>query len=222
MSPPPATPRVYHITHVNNLPAIIANGGLISDAAMIARGGPAATIGMGTIKQRRLSLPVSCHPGLNVGDCVPFYFCPRSIMLFVIHCANNPELTYRGGQGPIVHLEADLASVVAWANQQQRRWAFSLSNAGAGYAQFKSSLNDLHHIDWDAVVSNNFSAGSYTPSGNQVKEGKQAEFLLHNDFPWSLVQGIGVASQAIANQARVAIASAAHQPQISVQPSWYF
>lgn len=222
MSPPPATPRVYHITHVNNLPAIIANGGLISDAAMIARGGPAATIGMGTIKQRRLSLPVSCHPGLNVGDCVPFYFCLRSIMLFVIHCANNPELTYRGGQGPIVHLEADLAAVVAWANQQQRRWAFSLSNAGAGYAQFKSSVNDLHHIDRDAVASNNFSAGSYTPSGNQVKEGKQAEVLLHNDFPWSLVQRIGVASQAIANQARIAIANAAYQPQISVQPSWYF
>jgi len=61
VSPPPATPCVYHITHVNNLPAIIANGGLISDAAIIARGGPAATIGMGTIKQRRLSLPVSCH-----------------------------------------------------------------------------------------------------------------------------------------------------------------
>lgn len=222
MSPPPATPRVYHITHVNNLPAIIANGGLISDAAIIARGGPAATIGMDTIKQRRLSLPVSCHPGVHVGDCVPFYFCPRSIMLFVIHCANHPQLTYRGGQGPIVHLEADLAAVVAWANQQQRRWAFSLSNAGAGYAQFRDSLNNLHHIDWDAVASNNFSAGSYTPSGTQVKEGKQAEFLLHNDFPWSLVQRIGVASQAIASQARVAIATAAHQPQISVQPSWYF
>lgn len=222
MSPPPATPCVYHITHVNNLPAITANGGLISDAAMIARGGPAATIGMGTIKQRRLTLPVSCHAGLNVGDCVPFYFCARSIMLFVIHCANNPELTYRGGQGPIVHLEADLAAAVVWANQQPRRWAFSLSNAGAGYAQFKSSMNDLHHIDWDAVDSNNFSAGSYTPSGNQVKEGKQAEFLLHNDFPWSLVQRVGVASQAIAIQAHAAIANAAHKPQISVQTSWYF
>ena len=222
MSPPPANPCIYHITHVDNLPAIIANGGLISDVTMIARGGPAATIGMGTIKKRRLTLPVSCHLGLNVGDCVPFYFCPRSIMLYVIYCANNPELTYRGGQGPIVHLEADLAPVVEWANQQQRRWAFSLSNAGAGYAQFKSSLNDLHHIDWDAVASNEFSAGSYTPSGNQVKEGKQAEFLLHDDFPWSLVQRIGVASQAIATQAHAAMANAVHKPQISVQPNWYF
>lgn len=222
MSPPPSNPCIYHITHVDNLPAIVAHGGLMSDAARIARGGPVAMIGMSSIKQRRLSLPASCHPGLNVGDCVPFYFCPRSIMLFVIHCANNAELTYRGGQGPIVHLEADLGAVVTWAKQQQRRWAFSLSNAGASYAQFKSSLSELHHVDWDAVASNNFSAGSYTPSGNQVKEGKQAEFLLHNDFPWSLVQRIGVASQSIALQAHAAIANAAHKPQISIQSSWYF
>jgi hypothetical protein len=222
MSAPPANACIYHITHVDNLPAIIAHGGLISDAAMIARGGPTAAIGMGTIKQRRLSLPVSCHPGLNVGDCVPFYFCPRSIMLFVIHCANNPELAYRGGQGPIVHLEADLRAVVQWANSQPRRWAYSLSNAGASYAQFRNSLNDLGDIDWDAVASTNFSNGSYTPSGLRVKEGKQAEFLLHDAFPWHLVQRIGVASQAIAIKARNALINATHQPQVAVEPSWYF
>src|SRR5688572_32706394 len=104
---------------------------LISDAAIIARGGPVAAIGMSTIKQRRLRLPVHCHPGDCVGDYVPFYFCPRSIMLFVIHQANHPDLTYRGGQGPIVHLEADLRQVVEWATENGRRWAFSLSNAGA-------------------------------------------------------------------------------------------
>jgi hypothetical protein len=109
MTPPPSNPCVYHITHVSNLPRIIAAGGLVSDAAILKAGGPAASIGMSNIKQRRLSLP-TCHPGVNVGDCVPFYFCPRSIMLYVIHCANHPDLTYRGGQGPIVHLEIDLGS----------------------------------------------------------------------------------------------------------------
>ena len=222
MSTPPANPVIYHITHVNNLPAIIAAGGLVSDATMIARGGPVAAIGMGSIKQRRLSLPVSCLPGLNVGDFVPFYFCPRSIMLFVIYCANHPSLTYLGGQGPIVALEADLGAVVSWANGQQRRWAFSLSNAGASYAQFRNSLSDLSHVDWDAVASTNFSNGSYTPSGSQVKEGKQAEFLLHDAFPWNLVQRIGVASQAVADTAQAAVASATHQPNVSVQSSWYF
>ena len=93
---------------------------------------------MSSIKQRRLSLPVKCHPGNCVGDYVPFYFCPRSVMLYLIYRGNHPELTYRGGQGPIIHLEADLSAVVAWANENGRRWAFTLSNAGAVYTQFRS------------------------------------------------------------------------------------
>jgi hypothetical protein len=55
-----------------------------------------------------------------------------------------------------------------------------------------------------------------------LKEAKQAEFLLHDDFPWSLVQRIGVASQTVASRVRAALANAAHKPQISVEPSWYF
>ena len=67
---------------------------------------------MNQIKERRLKeLTLSSHPGLHVGDCVPFYFCPRSIMLYLIYRANHPELAYRGGQKPIVHLEADLQQV---------------------------------------------------------------------------------------------------------------
>lgn len=63
MTVPPPNPRIYHITHVANLPGIVADGGLVSDAAMRARGGPAASIGMESIKSRRLGLPVTCHPG---------------------------------------------------------------------------------------------------------------------------------------------------------------
>lgn len=206
---PPSQPRIYHITHVDNLQAIVANEGLLSDATMVARAGPPSGIGMQTIKQRRLGLPVTCHPGYSVGDFVPFYFCPRSIMLYVLHCANHPDLAYRGGQGPIVHLEAELDKVVAWANREGRRWAFRLSNAGAYYAEFRSSLDALSEIDWSAVNATDFRAAS-------VKEGKQAEFLVHGDLPWGLVSRIGVASLAVAARAQVAIQGAAHQPIIDV------
>jgi hypothetical protein len=105
MTPLPKHPKLYHITHVDNLAAIAKEGVLVSDAAMIARGGPSQPIGMSAIKRRRVEeLEVSCHPGTKVGDYVPFYFCPRSVMLYVIHRANHPDLSYRGGQEPIVHL----------------------------------------------------------------------------------------------------------------------
>lgn len=83
MTTPPARPKVYHITHMDNLPSIVADGELLSDAAVIAKGGPAQPIGMSGIKRRRVEeLEVDCYPGTKVGDYVPFYFCPRSVMLY--------------------------------------------------------------------------------------------------------------------------------------------
>lgn len=212
--PVPARPKIYHIVHVDNLASIVADGCLWSDAVMVQRQG-GTVIGMGSIKQRRLGLPVSCHNGLRVGDCVPFYFCSRSIMLYVIHCANHPELTYRGGQQPIVHLEADLHRVVQWAVANGRRWAFSLSNAGAFYTQFRAELAQLGEINWDAVAATDFRPAD-------IKEAKQAEFLVQDSFPWHLVERIGVHSQAIVPRVASAMQSAAHRPVIEIKRDWYY
>ena len=215
MSTPPAHPKIYHITHMDNLAAMVAEGGLLSDARMIQRGGPGAPIGMSKIKQRRLTLPVSCYSGDFVGDYVPFYFCPRSVMLYVLHRGNDLELTYQGGQAPIVHLEVDLHTVIAWASQHDVRWAFSLANAGTFYTPFRSSLAQLPDLDWGAIQAADFR-------DSDIKEGKQAEFLVHGAFPWQLVSRIGVSSPRFQNLVQTALASAAHLPQVVVKPEWYF
>lgn len=211
----PANPKIYHITHVNNLPSIIAAGELISDAAIIQQGGPPAAVGMSKIKQRRLKLPVTCHSGDFVGDYVPFYFCPRSVMLYLLYMGNHPELTYRGGQGPIVHLEADLKTVVAWAERKQRRWAFSLANAGAYYVEFRKTLDELDEIDWNAVAATDFRS-------SDVKEAKAAEFLLHGSFPWKFVERVGVHSMALGRQVSTIIAAGTHHPTVQIERDWYF
>ncbi len=207
--------RIYHITHLDNLPSILAAGGLWSDAAMIARGGPAASIGMGSIKQRRLGLSVKCHRPDRVGEYVPFYFCPRSIMLYLIHRANHPELTYQEGQESIIHLEADLYEVVAWAENERRRWAFTLSNAGAFYAEFRSQLDQLDEINWAAVASTDFR-------DPDVKEGKQAEFLVREFLPWHLVRRIGVQSEPFRIRVLRALSGSEHKPVVEVRRDWYY
>lgn len=213
MTPP--APKLYHITHLDNLPSIVRDGGLWSDAELIARGGPAASIGMSSIKLRRLGLPVRCHPGDLVGGYVPFYFGPRSIMLYLIHCANHPELTYRGGQGPILHLELDMHEVISLADAQPKRRAFSLSNAGAYYSEFRSRIEDLGEVNWPAVAATDFRDPA-------VKEGKQAEFLVQTFVPWSLVRRVGVLTTTVQRQAMRHIAGAAHRPVVEVCRAWYF
>lgn len=215
MSTPPAQPKIYHIAHMDRLPSIIADGCLWSDATMIQRPGLGTTIGMSDIKQRRLALPVDCHRNTRVGDYVPFYFCPRSIMLYVIHCANHPGLASRGGQRPIVHLEADLNEVVAWANGVDRRWVFSLSNAGATYTQFRCDMAKLDEVNWPAVAAADFRSA-------EIKEGKQAEFLVHGSFPWALFRRIGVHSPTVAQQVADALRLASHRPPVEIQREWYY
>ncbi|CAK0771425.1 DarT domain-containing protein [uncultured Gammaproteobacteria bacterium] len=215
MPTPPTQPKIYHIAHVDRLSSIVGGGGLWSDAVMSRRQGAGTTIGMSGIKQRRLVLPVACHPGTHVGDYVPFYFCPRSIMLFVIKCANSPELSYQGGQEPIIHMEADLHQVVAWADSQGQKWAFSLSNAGAAYTQFRSDLAALGEINWPAVAATDFRPPD-------IKEGKQAEFLIYGSFPWQLVSRVGVQSRAVAQQVANTLSAAAHRPAIEIRTDWYY
>ena len=211
----PDKPKIYHITHVDNLAGIVSADGLFSDSHMLQHGGATSVIGMSSLKERRLHLPVSCHPGKTVGEFVPFYFCPRSIMLYVISCGNHPDLTYRGGQEPIVHLQADLHEAVRWADTAGVSWAFSLSNAGAAYAQFRSRLQDLADINWDAVVASDFRNAD-------IKEGKQAEFLVDRFFPCDLVEVVGVHSAALVNRVRLAIPGAALRPSVAVRRDWYY
>jgi hypothetical protein len=215
MTPPPNRPKIYHITHVENLRAITADGGLSSDARMTTRSGPPTTIGMSDIKQRRLVLPVPCHSGTMVGHYVPFYFCPRSIMLYVIHRANNSELAYRDGQGEIVHLEADFHRVVQWAKAEGVKWAFSLSNAGAYYTTFLSQLSELDQLDWGAIEATDFRSP-------RVKEGKQAEFLVHEQFPLSLVDRIGVFSTSVRIRSDNALSKSRYRIPVEMVPQWYY
>ena len=170
-------------------------------------------IGMSNIKQRRLAeLQLASHPGLFVGQCVPFYFCPRSVMLYLIH-RQNAELAYRGGQDHIIHLEADLHTTVAWAAQQTRRWAFTNANAGSRYFDDWADLAQLHRVDWNAVQARDWRL---------CKEGKQAEFLLEQGFPWGLVERVGVLSRPVHALAAHALPAAGHRPPVEIRPDWYY
>lgn len=213
--PVPAKPKIYHIVHVDKLRAISSDGFLFSDA-VIAQHPPVGTvIGMNNIKARRLNeLVLTSHPGLYVGQCVPFYFCPRSVMLYLIY-RRNPELAYQGGQVSIVHLVADLNAVVAWAQANQRRWAFTLSNAGSYYFEDRCDLAQLGEINWNAVQTNQWS-------GSPTKEQKQAEFLLDRQFPWHLIEQIGVFNQSTGQLAGHAIKDAVHRPPVHIQTAWYY
>jgi len=209
----PENIKIYHIIHIDTLPYVIADGSLFSDSTMRTRPQCGAIIGMNKIKERRLTLSLTSHQGLHVGECVPFYFCPRSVMLYMFHMRNHSEIDYQGGQEPILHLVADLQRTVVWAEKNSLRWAFTSSNAGSYYFEDYADLKYLNQLDWDAIQANQWS-------GFQDK--KQAEFLIEGRFPWEMVEGIGVYSSEWVNRANDIAINEKHKPQIKAIREWYY
>jgi hypothetical protein len=217
--PVPIQPKIYHIVHVDRLASIVADGFLWSEATVAQRGSAGTTIGMNNIKARRLNeLRLRCHPDLHVGHCTPFYFCPRSVMLYLIY-RRSEDLVYKGGQEPIIHLEADLYGTIEWAERNHVRWAFTSSNAGAYYFEDYADIASLRKINWDAVRAGQWAGAGVSRS---VKEGKQAEFLVERAFPWELVERIGVHSRPTVPLVSKALGGAPHRPALEIRRDWYY
>lgn len=210
----PQNPKIYHILHLDRLASVVQEGGLYCDSEIIRRRLPGTIIGLDHIKERRLNeLVLRTNTSLHVGDCVPFYFCPRSVMLYIFWRDNHPDLTYHGGQDPIVHLVFDMFAAIHWAQKQNRHWAFTDINAGSRLFEDFDDTRDLERLDWNAIFASSWSV---------CESQKQAEFLVERFFPWSLVERIGVIDERRADQVRKVLTGNASSARIEVRRDWYY
>jgi hypothetical protein len=202
----PQDPPIFHITHVDNLPGILHEGGLWCDSQRIARGLGNTNIGHLHIKQRRLARVVTTRAGGTLGDYVPFNFCPRSVMLYAV---SRGHQDYSGGQASIVHL----VSSVSRATGQGRAWAFTDRHAELAHALHFDDLGYLGEVPWQVMPR------SYWVD---VKEERQAEFLVREFFSWNAVTEIATMNEGAAAHVRVTILQTAHQPPVTIRPEWYY
>lgn len=203
-----ADPPIYHITHVNNLASIIGEDRLWCDAQRIAKGINTTNIGYSHIKERRLRHPVSVAAKGKIGDYVPFNFCPRSVMLYVVGQGHE---NYKGGQRSVLHLVSSISSAIATGQP----WFFTDRHSDLGYAGQFDDLAELVQVDWNVMPLTWWNE-------SEVKEKRQAEFLVHDFCPWNAIDQIGVMDAAMVPVVQQTIAGASHQPAIVVQRGWYY
>lgn len=216
MAKMPKNPKIYHITPVGNLDNILCDNVLWSDAKRLELGLECQIVGMSKIKKARLEeAEVKCHIGTKVGEYVPFYFCPRSVMLYILFRGNHLDIDYHEGQEPIIHLQADLKTAVKWASDNKIRWAFSDINARTSFAQFYNDMSQLNDvINWSAVEATYWQETA-------IQTYKQAEFLVYESFPWEFVERIGVCNNRIKDQVIEKLGSRL-SPEVSVERDWYY
>lgn len=213
MERPRPTP-VVHFTRVEHLPSILANG-LLSDSRAQAEGLLTIEIGNTGIKVQRARRQVPIWPGGSVADYVPFYFAPRSPMLYAIHRGNVP--TYQEGCDRLVYLvtslealaSADLSVLVT-----DRNAVLEVSD----FQPFDASLPD-EFIDWELMRSTYWKD---TPEFPDRRERRMAECLVHDGVPWEVFAGIAAKSGEVADEVRQMSSDAGFETRVHVRPEWYF
>ncbi len=205
--------HIYHITHIRNLPNIIKDGGLWCDHIVSERGLSYVGIAHQHIKERRAAKQVPVSVGGALADYVPFYFAPRSPMLYSIYKGNVSG--YTDGQKPILHLVSSVENV------QNRNISFTFTDGHAemDISRFFINAEDLNQLDWEIMQT---TIWRDTLQDGDRKRRRQAEFLAHQFFPFGLFDSIGVINRDIATQVTGLLQTLDQKPNVTINPTWYY
>jgi len=205
---------IYHITPIDNLESILSAGGLLAYNVMLETGTNYTNIAYENIQYRRARIRVPCGAGGVLHDYVPFYFAPRSPMLYTINRGNVPN--YTQGQEAVIHLVSHVEDIDARGDLD---FVFTDGHAVMEFTTFFDDLNYLDNIDWDVMEARYWRD---TNEDNDRKRRRQAEFLVRNFLPWELITEIGVMNSTIKANTENILQNFTHKPSVIVQKSWYY
>jgi hypothetical protein len=203
-------PAISHFTDVANLPAILTAGELRCHA----HAPTASDIGDQSIKARRTLVSVTCAPGGKVCDYAPFYYAPRSPMLFSIKSGNVSGVN--SDQRPLIYLVSSTEAAYAAGLE----CVFTDGNAAVAVTSFFNDPVELANVvDWPLM------RGRYwfnTADDPDRRRRRMAEFLVHRALPLELVVEFAVYDQRMAAHVATMTAAAGLAQPVSVRRDWYF
>jgi hypothetical protein len=156
---------------------------------------------------------VPVGPGGAPADYVPFYFAPRSPMLYVIHKGRVPE--YQDGQSPLVYLGTDIETIVSMGLP----YVFSDGNCASAFTEYFDSLDRLDMVDWPLMDERIWKN---TPADGDRMRRRAAEFLVHNEVPWSALIGVATIDQDMARRVGAVLTRAGSHLPVRVRRDWYY
>ncbi|MCT4355868.1 DUF4433 domain-containing protein [Streptomyces sp. Je 1-79] len=186
----------------------------MADTAMQARGGVPVECGDRDVKSERRSRPVKAAPYGVPADYVPFYFAPRSPMLYKISRGGVPS--YQEGQPPLVYLVTTIDDAVSTG----RPYVFSDGNCANAITSHFNNLDLLPKVvDWD-IISAHYWANT-ADDGDRMRR-RMAEFLVHDQLEVTALTQVAVFDRGHADHVRALLRAAGMDLPVTVRREWYY
>ena len=214
MTVPNPTP-IYRFIHVDNLNVYLQRGGLHAPDYTPANGLIYRTIHNLDIQNKRRIRSIPCGPGGVIHDYVSFYFGYLSPMMLQLKTGRVEG--YDRGQEPLIYL----VSTVQRVRDAGIGFVFSDGHGIAAFTRWYDDLADLDKVDW-GMVYQRYWADNIDDMDRQRR--KQAEFLVHEFFDWSLIKSIAVVDTRMKTRVENIMnhVSADKRRNVCIKPEWYY
>ncbi|MGW1145160.1 type II toxin-antitoxin system toxin DNA ADP-ribosyl transferase DarT [Streptomyces sp. NPDC002454] len=205
---------VYHFTHVRNVPSILEQGFLKCDRIVREEDSLQVECGDVQIKERRRSRKVESGPGGVVSDYVPFYFAPRSPMLYKINKGGVPS--YASGQDPLVYLVTTPRRLLSVGCA----CVFSDGNCAADITVIREDMSQLAScVDWAVMQAERWNNTAEDPDRMRRR---MAEYLAHQRVPVDAFERLAVRTDLRAAEVSRILETHGCPLDVLVRPSWYY
>jgi len=207
----PGKALIWRILHRANLSWVLQHG--VHCGNSVVRAPAWVSIGNAELIDRRAVRPVPIPPGGALGDYVPFYFTPFSVMLRNIHT---------GWNGIKQVPNADIVILVSSLHRVRElglSFLFTDSHAYSGLARFYDDLAQLDRIDWPLLQRRDFKRDPEDPG---KLERYQAEALVHRHVPLAAVLGMVCYTDVVKTDIERTMQNLGVVLPVHTRPNWYF
>ena len=204
-----AEQRIYHVTHITNLPAILNSGALLAEANEARDTNPVLDIASTGYRETRRGVVVTgAEPERSVAEFVPFFLSPDSLLWDNIRSHEaDPRLAPTAADWvsfDFVVLVSTVGKAIEAAGSAVADGdaAGPLTRFGATTESRERMLRTLRaDKDSDAILA--------------------AEFLVEESFPFELVSLIGVANDKVRDAVKEILTASGFRPKVAVYPPWF-
>ena len=209
--------RIYHVTHISNLAAILADGALLADASDSLEARPTVDISAAEVRESRRAAALPGEDSLAVADYVPFFLSPNASVWDAIRARSGDSRLVLNAHGSDAYDFVIFVSTVkkvidahaATNDEFPAAVAVADGDAAAASTRVVSTKEGVERMlvrlrsdaDSDALL--------------------HAELLVQDSFPLDLVTLLGVANDRVRDVVRGILAESSYRPKVAVYPPWF-
>lgn len=149
-----------------------------------------------------------------IGEYIPFYFTPKSIMLFNIITGYWHPLVQKRNQSEILIIRCLIADLALLP-----QWFFTDGQGNDFSSNHYNDLDNLELVDWKSIQNGEFSKSD----GDFDRPRRyQAEFLVHKQVPLKSVESLNVYNDQAENFVNNYLHLNNINLAVNIQPHYFF